>query len=36
MIIVASVGNDGPSFGTVNFPGNLPYVVTVTFDEITW
>ncbi len=28
-IIVTSAGNDGPSFGTVNFPGSLPFVVTV-------
>jgi subtilisin family serine protease len=26
---VASSGNDGPSYGTINFPGNLPEVITV-------
>ena len=29
VIIIASAGNDGPSYGTINFPGNLPFVISV-------
>jgi minor extracellular serine protease Vpr len=29
ILIIVSSGNDGPSYGTINFPGNLPYVITV-------
>ena len=29
ILIIVSSGNDGQSFGTINFPGNLPYVITV-------
>lgn len=29
IILIVSAGNDGPSLGTINFPGNLPFVITV-------
>jgi len=29
ILMIVSSGNDGPSFGTINFPGNLPFVITV-------
>ena len=29
VIIVCAAGNDGPAFGTINYPGNLPYTLTI-------
>jgi subtilisin family serine protease len=29
IIIICAAGNDGPSYGTINYPGNLPYLITV-------
>jgi len=29
ILIIVSAGNDGQSYGSINFPGNLPYVITV-------
>ena len=31
IIVIAASGNDGPSFGTINFPGGHPSVITVFF-----
>ena len=28
-LIITSAGNEGPSYGSITFPGNLPYVITV-------
>ena len=29
ILIIASAGNEGPSYGTISFPGTLPYLLTV-------
>ena len=29
VIIVCAAGNDGPAYGTINYPGNLPYILTI-------